>query len=108
MILRPDHTQLALALLSALCIAERIWLFVARIITFFDRRANSRRKSEALVKRAEVALSLTPVDLPPAAAGGALPTVRATPVRHRRAAKRLLHAPVNKLNGGTIAAEVLS
>ena len=77
----PDQTQFALLALSVIYIAEKIWMLVAKIIAFFDKRATAKKRLHAITtKRTECARHGTHVKLP-IAAGGSLPKTRLAPYR---------------------------
>jgi hypothetical protein len=82
----PDNMQFALIALSAIYVAERLWLLIARIIAFFDKRAATNKKIQMVDGKAEESKHKTHQKLP-LAAGGPLPKPRST--SHRRDS----HAP---------------
>jgi hypothetical protein len=93
----PDHMQFALIALSAIYVAERLWLLIAKIIAFFDKRAAANTKIQVPpVKEAE-SKQRTRQKLP-LAAGGPLPKPRSTSYR------RDSHAPTQLKPTHTVSA----
>jgi hypothetical protein len=81
----PDHMQFALMALSAIYVAERLWLLVAKIIAFFDKRAAANKKIQVAGREGAESKHKTRGKLP-IAAGGPLPKPQ-TPLCHRASAQ---------------------